>query len=65
MNPIEASPAKIDIKIAIKKNIKIKLVKVFNLYKIFLTLTIYNLILFKQFTFFKNYEFRNYIFNFN
>ena len=30
-NPIEASPAKIDIKIATKKNIKIKLVKVFNL----------------------------------
>ncbi len=34
-NPTEASPTKIDIKIATKKNIKIKLVKVFNLQKFF------------------------------
>ena len=39
VNPIEASPAKIDIKTAIKKNIKIKLIKVLNLYKFFITLT--------------------------
>ncbi len=34
-NPIEAFPANIDIKIAIKKYINIKLVSVFNRFKIF------------------------------
>ena len=38
VNPIEASPASIDIKIAMKKYIKIKFVSDFNvLIKIFLT----------------------------
>ena len=44
-NPIEASPANIDIKIAMKKYIKMKLVKVFNLLTLFFnTLTYFEFI---------------------